>query len=110
MDAVKFWTELWSDQVEHRKSAKWIHEIKKEASKIKEQPMININAEKIGQATRRMNNWKAPGPDEVHGFWLKNLTSLHGPLAQLFQKSLVEGCPSWMTKGRTVLLQKDKRK
>ena len=24
-----------------------------------------------------MPNWKAPGPDILHGFWLKKITSLH---------------------------------
>jgi hypothetical protein len=108
--AVKFWSELWGNKVDHMKSAKWIAETKKETSRIEEQPMIELSAENVGRNARRMKNWKAPGPDQVHGFWLKKLTSLHGPLAQLYQKSLVDGCPAWMTKGRTVLLQKDKAK
>jgi hypothetical protein len=109
-EAVHFWSELWSNPVEHLRSAKWIEEIKKDTSKIETQPMIDIGAEKVAQATRRMKNWKASGPDQLQGFWLKKLTGLHGPLARLFQQSITEGCPSWMTQGRTVLLQKDKAK
>jgi hypothetical protein len=109
-EAVQFWSELWGNEVDHKKSANWISEMKKETSNIETQHMISINAEKITKATRRMKNWKAPGPDQIHGYWLKKLTSLHEPLAQLYQKSLEEGCPTWMTEGRTVLLQKDKAK
>ena len=44
-----------------------------------------------------MSKWKSPGPDFVQGFWLKN--------------GLDSGfVPSWLTRGRTSLLQKDKSK
>ena len=29
---------------------------------------------------RKMPNWKAPGPDNAQGYWLKNLTPLHDKL------------------------------
>ena len=29
---------------------------------------------------KKMPNWKAPGPDNVQGYWLKNLTPLHDNL------------------------------
>jgi len=56
-----------------------------------------------------MANWKSPGPDQVQGYWLKHLTSLHERLAQQFQSILDDpSCmPSWLTTGRTVLIQKD---
>jgi hypothetical protein len=109
-ESVAFWKSLWGTDVKHRAGAKWIEQTKKDIAKTNEQPMIEIKEEVVAQATRRMKSWKAPGPDQVHGFWLKKLTSLHAPLAKLYQKSLKEGCPAWMTKGRTVLLQKDKLK
>ena len=109
-EAVAFWKSLWETDVKHRTGAKWIEQTKKDTEKTTEQPMIQITVEVVTQATRRMKSWKAPGPDQIHGFWLKKLTSLHAPLAKLYQKSLKEGCPAWMTKGRTILLQKDKLK
>ena len=58
-----------------------------------------------------MSNWKAPGPDGVRGFWFKNFSSLHPFLCKSLQQCVVEGdVPGWMTKGRTVLIQKDPAK
>ena len=57
-----------------------------------------------------MPNWKAPVPDGVQGFWLKNFTSMHTYLTQYLAHCLEGDTPEWMTKGRTVLIQKDKSK
>ena len=58
-----------------------------------------------------MPNWKAPGPDCVQGFWLKNFNSIQEGLRRNLQKCLENGnLPMWMTKGRTILMQKDKEK
>ena len=109
-ESVSFWTTMWGSNVKHRRDAKWIEQVKKDTANTPEQTPIHITTDLVTQATRRIKNWKAPGPDQLQGFWLKKLQSLHAPMAQLYQKSLTEGCPAWMTKGRTVLLQKDKAK
>ena len=58
-----------------------------------------------------MPNWKSPGPDLVHGFWLKNFISLHGRVRLQLKEFLHSGfLPSWVTRGRTSLLKKDKGK
>ena len=58
-----------------------------------------------------MPNWKALGPDCVQGFWLKNFKSIQEGLRRNLQKCLVNGnVPMWMTKGRIILMQKDKEK
>jgi Reverse transcriptase (RNA-dependent DNA polymerase) len=110
VESVMFWSKLWDTPVTHNKEAKWMEAVRKDNARVKEQASVTITKEKVEQAVRRMKNWKAPGPDEVHGFWLKKLTSLHEPMAKLLEESLEKGCPSWMTQGRTVLLQKDKAK
>jgi len=56
----------------------------------------------------KLPNWKASGSDTVQGFWIKNLTNLHGELAEYLNECLET--PTWMTTGRTVLIQKDKSK
>ena len=59
----------------------------------------------------RIPNWKAPGPDMVQGFWIKHFTSLHEHLLQNYKDCLTnKQVPTWLTKGRTVLIQKDKLK
>ena len=58
-----------------------------------------------------MPNWKAPGLDNIHGYWLKNLTPLHNKLLVYLQDCLDSGVvPDWLTKERTVLIQNDKAK
>ena len=58
-----------------------------------------------------MPNWKSPGPDLVQGFWLKNFSSLHEMVRLQLKQCLDSGfVPSWLIRGRTSLLQKDKSK
>ena len=60
---------------------------------------------------KRISNWKAPGHNEIHGFWFKKFTSIHSRLALQMNRCL-QGMqvPEWMTKGKTTLSQKDHRK
>ena len=56
-----------------------------------------------------MPNWKSPGPDLNRGFWLKNFTGLHERVKLQLKQCLDSGfVPSWLTRGRASLLQKDK--
>jgi hypothetical protein len=109
-ESVTFWTSLWGNPKKHQNDAEWIKSTKEANSNIREQTDIKITEEKVLHASKKMKNWKAPGPDQLHSFWLKKLASLHNHLAQLYQKSLREGCPIWMSGGRTILLQKDSSK
>ena len=58
-----------------------------------------------------MPNWKSPGPELVQGFWLKSFSSLHKRVRLQLKECLDSGfVPSWLTRGRTSMLQKDKSK
>ena len=58
-----------------------------------------------------MPNWKSAGPGLVQGFWLKNVSSLDGRVRSELKEWLdSSSVPSWLTKARTALLQKDKSK
>ena len=58
-----------------------------------------------------MPNWKSPGPDLVQRFWLENFSSLYERVRLQLKACLDSGfVPSWLTRGRTSLLQKDKSK
>ena len=67
---------------------------------IQQRPMTK-SEEDLRLRVMQIKNWTAPGPDMIHAYWLKKLTSI--------QKSLsTEGNhPSWLTQGRTVLVMKD---
>ena len=66
-----------------------------------------ITATTIKERIRKMANWRTPGPDGVHGYWIKMLEGIVFHLQSCLTKSEV---PDWMTTGWTVLLLKYKRK
>ena len=58
-----------------------------------------------------MPNWKAPGPDFVQCFWLKNFKSIQNELRGNLQKCLQNGnMLMWMTKGRITLMQNTRKR
>ena len=58
-----------------------------------------------------MPHLKPPDPDLVQGFWLNNFSNLHERVRLQLKECLDSGfVPSWLTRGRTSLLQKDKSK
>ena len=58
-----------------------------------------------------MPNWKSPGSDLVQRFWLKNFKILHERVRLQLKECLDSGfAPSWLTRGKTSLLQKCKSK
>ena len=70
-----------------------------------------ITTSTVKNQLKRIPIWKAPGPDEVHGYWLKNFRALHQRMAEQLQYCINNHqAPEWMTTGRTALVQKDKSK
>ena len=58
-----------------------------------------------------MANWKAPGPNGVHGYWIEIPVSMQERIAFHLQSYIGRGeVPDWMTSGSTVLLLKTKSK
>ena len=96
--------------MEHNKGTTWLKEIKMGVNGKNKQAQVQISQEKLKKILQRILNWKAPGPDGVQGFWLKNFTSLHKSLVWHLSACLDGETPWWKTKGRTVLIQKDKSK
>ena len=58
-----------------------------------------------------MPKWKAPGSDFIQGYWFKRFSTLHSRLTEHLQTYfVVDDVPTWMTKGKTTLVQKDPEK
>ena len=52
-----------------------------------------------------------PGADYVQGYWFKRFSTLHFRLTEHLQTCVIVGnLPTWMTKGKTTLTQKDPEK
>ena len=106
----QFWENLWSHSADHKKDAKWLQELQSEVD-VKKQEKIDITTESLKNILGRMPNWKSPVPDLVQGFWLKSFSSLHKRVRLQLKECLDSGfVPSWLTRGRTSLLRKDKSK
>jgi hypothetical protein len=53
-------------------------------------------------------NWKAPGRDQIPNVWLKQLTTTHKHIAELFNKLIEQDfIPKWLTAGATYLIPKN---
>ena len=61
--------------------------VEKEFESFTQQGNISITKEDVSIYLRKMPNWKVPGPDGLHGFWLKKYTSFH----QVMVKDVREG-------------------
>ena len=105
-EAKTFLTDIWGQDVEHNKDATWLKEMKKDINGKNKQARVQISQEKLKKILKQIPNWKAPRPGGVQGFWLKNFTSLHKSLVWHLNACLEGEARRWMTKGRTVLIQK----
>ena len=93
------------------KDVEWLKDVKKELEQDKGQNKIDTTIGKMMRVLRKIPNWKAPSPDNVQGYWLKNLTPLNDKSVMHLQDCLNSGVvPDLLTNGRTVLIQKDKIK
>ena len=107
-ETERFWKDIWEKEATHNTTAEWLKELQRDHQQQPEQEPITITGTDLGQRLQRMKSWTAPGPDMIHAYWLKKLTSLHNRLAcQMQQLLLEENHPAWLTKGRTILLMKD---
>jgi hypothetical protein len=108
----QYWEHLWGTSVKHNEKSVWMNDAEKDCEVIRDQTNISITVEDIKTKITNMSNWKAPGPDRIHVFWLKKFTTLHERLANLFNTLInnVDSMPGWLVFGRTQLIEKDKNK
>ena len=72
-----FWKNIWENQVKHNTNADWLKDLEQDYSQDQVQENIRITEKgpKKKERVRKMKSWRAPGPDMVHGYWLKKLTA-----------------------------------
>ena len=97
-EAKEFWESIWSIESTHHKDAEWLKKLKEEVE-FPQQVDLSITMGHGDTAYKEIPNCKAPGPDMVQGFWLKNFTGLHYSIANQLQVCLDCGSvPGWKTK------------
>ena len=77
-----FWSKLWDNPLPYKEDAEWLKEVELELENINIQKDGEIIKEDITIQLRKMPNWKAPGLNEIQGFWLKRCTSQHWRLTE----------------------------
>ncbi|XP_045456452.1 uncharacterized protein LOC123666403 [Melitaea cinxia] len=101
-----FWRNIWSNPIDHIESD-WMNVVRRRCSSLPQMEQIKINSEDISYAIRSTSNWKCPGQDGLHNFWLKWFHSSHPILASQFQNAIcTNSLPKFMTTGTTFLLYK----
>ena len=78
---------------------------------VEAQEDFNITRAKVQKHLKKVAKWKTREPDLVHGYWLREFTKFHESIAMQLDECMTTGkVPSWMTKGRTCLILKEKSK
>jgi hypothetical protein len=68
---------LESNPKAHNHKAPWIRKIISDHENIPPMAPSSITIEQVKSKLSSMSNWKAPGPDMVHKYWIKEISSLH---------------------------------
>ena len=102
-----FWNDTWDQAATHRENTDWLRKVKNELGELTVQDDVNIEIKKVRKQTRKMPNWKIPGPDGVQGYWIKNLSNLHNSITLQLDRWLQENSlPKWMVTGKNFALHK----
>ena len=106
-ESKTFWSNIWGIEKKHNEDAEWLKDVEESYRNIP-QESFQINQGKIKKQLSKLPNWKACGPDKVHGYWLKIFNSVHERMPKHLQHCIDTGeVPNWMVEGRTTLTIKD---
>ena len=73
---------------------------------------IKVPKKMVTDKVKRCRNWSTPGKDKICNYWIKGLESTHELLGRVLEQ-FINGqlaIPNWFTGGRTVMLDKKKRR
>ena len=89
-ESTRFRSNIWDKPVKHKENPKWWRNVEEEFIGLGVQDNIHIEVTKLKKQVRKIPNWKSPGPDGVQGYWIKNLSNLHGNIALQLDTCLQE--------------------
>ncbi|CAG5043185.1 unnamed protein product [Parnassius apollo] len=103
-DTVAFWLSLCSEPVNHNESA-WTEVVASQCVGITPMDPVIMTPDDVAEA----HDWKSPGLDGLHHYWLKGFMVCHAVLGRQFQEALNQkSLPSLFTTGITHLVPKDR--
>ncbi|XP_030760815.1 uncharacterized protein LOC115885926 [Sitophilus oryzae] len=105
----QYWNNIWSSQGEHQINAAWINQEREKHQNVRMEDTI-ITLRDVESAIKKLPNWRSPGHDGIHNFWLKKFSATYNHLAREFTETLIDPnkMPVFLTEGITHLLPKTK--
>jgi hypothetical protein len=105
----EFWSNIWSNEVQFNNQAEWIPNLENEIPDSNNPHHIQISLEILVKNINSSHNWKSPGGDQIHNFWLKKFTCIHKCLLDHFNGFIREPntFPEFLAHGITYLKPKD---
>jgi hypothetical protein len=80
----EFWSNIWSNEVQFNNQAEWIPHLENDIPDSNNRHHIQISLEILVKNINSSHNWKSPGGDQIHNFWLKKFTCIHKCLLNHF--------------------------
>lgn len=106
---ISFWRGIWSQPVVHREGP-WLDDVEDACAEIQPMGPVSISQDDVKCALRKAPNWKTPGSDGLHTYWLKGFPACHATLARQYQEALEQrSLPNFLTTGVTHLAPKSNR-
>jgi hypothetical protein len=105
----EFWSNIWSNEVQFNNQAEWIPNLENEIPDSNNPHHIQISLEILVKNINSSHNWKSPGSDQIHNFWLKKFTCIHKCLLDHFNGFIREPntFPEFLAHDITYLKPKD---
>jgi hypothetical protein len=96
----------WWSLTQHNERAEWIR--REEKRKIRHMDLRPIQIMEITLYLSKAHNWKSPGKDQIHNYWLKAFPATHKHIAKNFNVIIEEPekATDWLTTGITYLIPK----
>ncbi|XP_030747689.1 uncharacterized protein LOC115876144 [Sitophilus oryzae] len=104
----EYWESIWASNEDADLTAPWLTNVERATQNLTDMPQTTFTDMDVSQALKKAKNWKAPGYDQIHNFWLKKFTASHESLARCFTKALNDPTtlPRHISEGITYLIHK----
>ena len=89
-ETTAFRSNLRDKTKQHNENVEWMTGVEVKLQDIPQQNNLDITTALVRKAAKSMTSWKSRGKEEIQGYWIKHLSSLHERLAWQLQ-SVVEG-------------------
>ncbi|KAL1446054.1 hypothetical protein WDU94_005517 [Cyamophila willieti] len=105
---LEFWRNIWNNNGDANLRENWKTTLEEETNALPGFEYKEITMNEVTECIKKTSNWKAPGPEKVHNFWIKYLTSTHRNITKSFNECLENNIkfPEFLIKGKTTLIHK----